>query len=389
VQRAGEEAVKSFDSLRFLGATFALVKAQRSRGRHLHETVEAFRGLVDTLKGQLEATHQATAHATNVAMAAREAKEGAERQRLELAASQSKIQHHVALSVQGLGKAVIDCLQELPEGVQAEMKSRNLLRAQHSRKLRLAQAKLLQAGTESARGLHEAGAHSTCMSDLGEGVKAKLKAKEEHLKEAIEEACAGIVRYNITQVRGTTEGRSAMGKSAVAAAAEGGQVGSALAGYDEWVASYLHDDHARKSDAAMKELQKQLADNTTMSAVLGLQEERTGEQGGGLKTALQCAAAALEREREHQLSDPLAFFPCTALMNAGRLLLGAWQAHRAALEQLTTVHRGLQVDLAMNEECLDESGALWKEKDRVLQKLRDARKDHEQAEEDEAVFAHY
>jgi hypothetical protein len=73
----------------------------------------------------------------------------------------------------------------------------------------------------------------------------------------------------------------------VAAAAEGSQVGRALAVYDEWVASYLHDDHARKSDAAMKELQKELADNTTMSAVLGLQEERTGEQGGGLETALQ------------------------------------------------------------------------------------------------------
>jgi CheY-like chemotaxis protein len=135
------------------------------------------------------------------------------------------------------------------------------------------------------------------MSDLGEGVKATLMAKEEHLKEAIEEACAGIVRYNITQVRGTTEGRSAMGESTVPTAAEGGQVGSALTGYDEWVAAYLHDDHARKSDAAMKELQKQLADNTTMSAVLGLQEVRTGEQGGGLRTALQCAAEAIERER--------------------------------------------------------------------------------------------
>ena len=43
----------------------------------------------------------------------------------------------------------------------------------------------------------------------------------------------------------------------------------------------------------MKELQKQLADNTPMSAVLCLQEERTGEQGGGLKTALQCASASL------------------------------------------------------------------------------------------------
>jgi cardiolipin synthase len=46
------------------------------------------------------------------------------------------------------------------------------------------------------------------------------------------------------------------------------------------------------------------------------------------------AAAALEREREHQLSDPLAFFPCTALMNAGRLLLGAWQRGRHRLQAL-------------------------------------------------------
>ena len=294
VQRAGAEAVQSFDSLSFLGATFQLVKAKRSLRSHLHETVEAFRGLVDTLKGQLEATHHPNAHAANVTMAAREAQEGAERQRRELAASQSKIQHHVASFAQGLGKTVIDCLQELPEGVQAEIKNRNLLRARHSRDLRLAQAKILQAGTESATGLHEAGAHSTCMSrmsDLGEGVKAKLMAKEEQLKEAIEEARAGMVRYNTTQVRGTTEGRSAMGESAVPTAAE------ALDRYDEWVASYLHDDHARKSDAAMKELQKQLADNTTMSAVLGLQEERTEEQGGGLKTALQSAAAAIERER--------------------------------------------------------------------------------------------
>jgi hypothetical protein len=379
VQRAGAEAVQSFDSLSFLGATFQLVKAKRSRRSHLHETVEAFRGLVDTLKGQFEATHHPNAHAANVTMAAREAQEGAERQRRELAASQSKIQHHVASFVQGLGKAVIDCLQELPQALHAEMSSRNLLRAQHSRELRSAQARLLQAGAESARGLHEAGAHSACMSDLGERVRAKLMAKEEQLKKAIDEARAGMVRYNTTQVRGTTEGRVAMGESAVPTAAEGGEVRSALDGYDEWVASYLHDDDARMSDAAMKELQKQLADKTTMSAVLGLQEERTEEQGGGLKTALQSAAAAIEREREHQLSDPLACFPCTALMNAGRLLLDAWQAHRAAFEQLTTVHRVLEVDLAMNEECLDQSGTLCKEKDRVLQELRDARGEHDNA----------
>ena len=63
-------------------------------------------------------------------------------------------------------------------------------------------------------------------------------------------------------------------------------------------------------------------------------------------------------------------------MNAGRLLLDAWQAHRAAFEQLMTTHHMLEVDLAMNEECLDHSGTLWKEKHHILQELRDARVEH-------------
>jgi len=36
----------------------------------------------------------------------------------------------------------------------------------------------------------------------------------------------------------------------------------------------------------------------------------------------------------------------------------------------------LEVDLAMNEECLDHSGTLWKEKHHILQELRDARVEH-------------
>ena len=39
----------------------------------------------------------------------------------------------------------------------------------------------------------------------------------------------------------------------------------------------------------------------------------------------------------------------------------------------------LQVDIAINEECLDESGTLCKEEDRVLQELRDARGEHDTA----------
>jgi hypothetical protein len=50
------------------------------------------------------------------------------------------------------------------------------------------------------------------------------------------------------------------------------------------------------------------------------------------------------------------------------------------------VHRVLEVDLPMNEECLDESGTLWKEKDRVLQDLQDARGGHDKATEDQVTL---
>jgi len=53
-----------------------------------------------------------------------------------------------------------------------------------------------------------------------------------------------------------------------------------------------------------------------------------------------------------------------------------------SIARYLTVHCGLEVDLATNEECLDQSGALWKEKDRVLQELRDAKGEHDKA----AVF---
>ena len=73
----------------------------------------------------------------------------------------------------------------------------------------------------------------------------------------------------------------------------------------------------------MTHLKSTLADDSAISKVLGLMElgPEESSRDGSLKTALQSAASAIKREREHQLSDALAFFPSTALITAGRQLL--------------------------------------------------------------------
>ena len=163
--------------------------------------------------------------------------------------------------------------------------------------------------------------------------------------------------------------------------AEGDEVGSAIAGYDEWAGNYLNDALARNSDAAVAKLKAAFADDAAISVVLGLQDGGSDQTGndGSLKAALQSAASAIKREREHQLSDALAFFPCTALMHAGRQLLQAWQAESAALQHLVQVHRMLQNDLEMNQDCMVESGLLSKEKECAVRELREAKEIHKKS----------
>ena len=317
-------------------------------------------------------------HATK---AAREAEQAGEQQRRELAASQGTIKHHVATFVEGLGKASIDGLQELPEDVQAEIRNRDLLRARHVRELRSALQGLLEAGNAAARDIVEGRGDSATVSELEAGLQPMLEAREAQLTDALEEARAAALKYNTEQARANRDG-SAMGASAAPRPdAEGDQVGSAVAGYDEWAGNYLKDAHARESDAAMARLKAALADDAAVSAVLGLRQGGSDQpgDGGSLLTALQSAAAAIKREREHQLSDALAFFPCTALMHAGRRLLEAWQAESAAVKHLVQVHRMLDNDLDMNEECLDESGVLSKEKDGAVRELREAKEIHKKS----------
>ena len=57
-----------------------------------------------------------------------------------------------------------------------------------------------------------------------------------------------------------------------------------------------------------------------------------------------------------------------------RQLLEARRAEGDALKHLVQVHRQLEEDLGVSEECLNRSGQLSKEKDTVIQKLCDARK---------------
>ena len=412
----------------FLGATFRLVKAQRTRVKaqrtrctNLHEAVEAFRrpgGLVDMLRGQRGAPCLAATHAAKMGEAAREAEAGAAELRRELAEIQGKIKRYVASFVEErrLGTSTIEGLprDELPGEVQEEMATRRLLRARHSRDLRNWQASLLRAGNDfgCASGIIEAWADRTKMADLIEVLEGALRAREEPLEAVLDAARAAVVRYNCEQAKseeageeeggGEEEGaeprRRAMGASAVQQAgfelekhepaeAEAEEdtkegfdgVGNALDGLDQWEARYLTDKHAGETDAAMRAVKAQLAHEASIDAVLGLEDQGASKQGGGLKAALHSAAAALEREREYQRSDPLAFFPCTALLKAGRQLLAAWQSKRAAFDQLSHAHRALEADLRVNEECLDESGSLSKEKDGVVEELKKARENHKQA----------
>ena len=157
---------------------------------------------------------------------------------------------------------------------------------------------------------------------------------------------------------------------------------SAQASYRTWEQTYLKNGLARASDAAMEDLQTQFADKIAVAGVLGLLENAGGEGRAvdRLQQALDAAGTAIAQEREHQRKDALSCFPCTALLRAGRQLLEAWRAERDALQHLVQVHRQLEEDLGVCEECLDGSGLQYKEKDAVVQTLRDARKKHENAQ---------
>ena len=222
------------------------------------------------------------------------------------------------------------------------------------------------------------------MSELDRVVVPKLEAREEDLKRALDEACAGAEACSIQQGKQRRCVVGALVESTVKSDAEGNQGVSTLESYAGWVEAFVDHAHAGMSDAAMAMLRKTFADDGAVDVVLGLRDDVAGEdssrktgveEDNELKKAMMSAAAAITQEREHQLQDAVGFFPSTALLRAGRHVLAAWQVESAAVKEVVQVHRRLEQELADNEDCL-QSGGKSKAKDKLIQEFREARKEY-------------
>jgi len=295
-----------------------------------------------------------------------------------LATIQREIQVRVASSVENLDTLHIQSVQELPDEVQLKIANRDSLRAQHARDLRSTMRDLLQEGIQPGQYIMDGSQGITMRPDV-DNVVQSLSAKEVALESALADALERLHAYNTAARAGADTVRCEMG---VHAPTTGARLGSnaegskcALASYSDWVDSYLNNGHARASDAAMLGLKTSLANDAAVVLVLGLQAEvgSKGREGDRLKTALDSAGSVIAHERQHQLTDALGVFPCTALLRAGRQLLVARRAECEALKRIVKVHCKLEKDPQVNDECLDGLGHRCKDKDDAVQKLRDAR----------------
>ena len=66
-------------------------------------------------------------------------------------------------------------------------------------------------------------------------------------------------------------------------------------------------------------------------------ENGEGREEDALEKALETAGSAILEECEHQGNDALSFFPCTALLHAGRQLLEVWKTESAAIRHAVEV----------------------------------------------------
>ena len=388
-REAPRHARDSFDSLRSLGRAHQFVRGQRSRRQGLEAPLKAFERLVELLQEGRDPrdVKDVRQHAEALRSAAGTGERVAATLREALGAGQREIQHLVAASVQGWDKSQIESLRELhelPEEVKQKMQNRDLLRARHAQELRSALQDLSQAGTHPSQYIVQEPADITSRSGLQQ-VAQLLETRDGDLESALAAACVGVKAYNSRPRAGADADRCEMGARAPPAIGSGADAEdrmSAQASYRTWEQTYLKNGHARASDAAMEDLQTQFADKIAVAGVLGLLDNAGGEGRAvdRLQQALDAAGTAIAQEREHQRKDALSCFPCTALLRAGRQLLEAWRAERDALQHLMQVHRQLEEDLGVCEECLDGSGLQYKEKDAVVQTLRDARKKHENAQ---------
>jgi hypothetical protein len=164
--------------------------------------------------------------------------------------------------------------------------------------------------------------------DLYEAIKNKsYQQREERLESVLGAARASVEAYNAENagsqcgLMGTRVNSGPVTQEAKAI------IPAMLSMFDDWVETYLKDVHAKKSDAAVKALKAKLADAASVDPVLGLSDGEVRDENGegseedALEKALDTAGSAILEECEHQCNDALSFFPCTALLHAGRQLL--------------------------------------------------------------------
>jgi hypothetical protein len=131
-----------------------------------------------------------------------------------------------------------------------------------------------------------------------------------------------------------------------------------------------------RTDATAKALLDTFGDALSVGLVLGFADGEGCEEDG-LEKALETAASAIFQEHENQRKDALCFFPCTAILQAGRQMLEVWRTVSAAIRHAVQVCGMLEADLKEHEECADSTGLISKEKDDLVLKLQAARVLHD------------
>jgi len=368
VLEAKKHALAGLTSLRCLGKAYELVQDQRSHGVG---KIEAFESLVGVLK-----QHQATDYIAKDKMDTQTidvTEQNASKQLEDLRMSQRKIQDEVATFVECLDKKVIQSFQsldQLPEEVKHKIRNRDTMRSQHVREMRVMQADLLRMAIEPSKFLSPSKATKT-ISDVEAYVLGPMATREECLRLALDASRAAVEAYNTQSKLGVDSEHELMGVQVSAAVVP-------LPCYDEWVLKYLTDKPAQKTNAAMTDLKEALANDNDVARVLGFKHKETGlSVVFDFDKVFTSAGSAIAQEREYQLTDTMAFFPCLSILHAGRQLLEEWQTESAVIRRLVKVYRHIGEILVIHEKCLNDSmGELYQQKDRLVKEVWDARQAH-------------
>jgi len=366
VTEAPRHARDTFASLRSLGDAYQIVCSQRhlqGLGNPVREpALKAFARLVEFLRRARDrrGVTASDEHAETLRVAARELEQHSSDQCEAL----ETIQLSIAKEIVALPDLPFESLQELPEEVKQKIQYRDLLRAETASKLRSEMQKML-------RGIHV----------IMEGCALEeLEEEDTDLESALTDACRGLEVYNM-QLRAWA-GAAEMGvhcTSSTVARLESDDESRevSLTSYDEWMETFLGTGHALESDAAMLALRACFADDTVIVAILACGgEAREVDSVKALEQALDLAGSSIAEERKYQRKDLLSVFPCTALLWAGRQLLEARQAQRAALGRVAQVHQQLEEDVHVNEEHLEKC---LLEKHEVMKRFNDAKVLHKKA----------